>query len=394
MRELVAAEDIECDWRERDAYTYTVDPDRVDQIAKEQEASAEAGLPATLVHEAPAPFEIAAAVRVTDQAEFHPRLYTLALARLAEAAGAAVHEGTRVLNVDAGTPCVIHTDQGELRADRVVIATHYPILDRGLFFSRLEVKRSYAIGVRIQGEAPTGMLYGIDSPTRSLRSHPLQGRELVIVGGEGHLTGDDPDTRRRFTALAQSAREWFDVEAIEYRWSAQDPESIDELPYAGSLVPGKDRILVTTGYRKWGFTNATAAAEVLHAQLGGHTSRFAEAYSTTRADVVRGAPKLMHVGARYAWRFARDRFGSPGPSSPEELARGEATVTGPPTSRVASFRDDDGVLHQVSAVCTHLACEVRWNSAERSWDCPCHASRFDPDGNVIEGPATSPLEAR
>lgn len=390
MRELIRDEAIACDWRDRDAYTYTEDEQRVSELEAEAEAAGALGLPADLVHEVPGPPEAVAAVRFTGQGEFHPRRYVLALADLAERAGCFMAEGTRVTGVDAGEPCVVRTEHASLEADRVVIATQYPILDRSLHFARLHVERSYIVGARTEVPA-AAMLYSIDSPGRSLRSTPLpDGGELMLVGGEGHPTGRRTDTEERYAALADTVRSWFGGAEVAHRWSAQDMVSADTLPFAEPVLGGHRRVWTVTGLRKWGMTLGTAAAQHVAAQLADAPSPHAAAFDHPRLPPLHALGEAVkeNLGNGIRWTTARVAPGK----SPAELEPGEGDVHGPPHRRVATYRDDHNELHTHSAVCTHLGCEVRFNPAERSWDCPCHASRFDArDGHVLTGPAVRRL---
>ncbi len=396
MRDLVAAESLDCDWEERDAWIYTTDPAKADDIAKEASAAADAGLPATLRDGAPLPFATAAAVQVTGQAQCHARKYLLGLADLALQAGARIHEDTRVTGVGTSSPYRITTERGDFHADRVVVATHYPILYRGLYFARLSAERSYCVAARVSGLVPADMYFAIDTPSRSLRTAPLaDGGQLLIAGGDGHETGKDPDAGVHYRNLWEWAREHFDVEPhAEYRWSAQDSSAIDGLPYAGPLHPGTDKLYVITGLRKWGFTNGTLGAQIVADAITGQDNAYAALLDPKRVHLRASIGPLLKENAAVAKRFVGDRIANRGNGDASSLGRGEgAVVTVAEGRRAATYRDGDGALHAVSPTCTHLGCEVRFNPAERSWDCPCHGSRFDVDGNVLEGPAVKPLAA-
>ncbi len=394
MRDLVAAEALDCDWEERDAWTYTTDPARADDIAKEASAAAAAGLPATLRDAAPLPFATAAAVQVTGQAQCHARKYLLGLTDLAVQAGARIFEETRVTGVSSGSPCRVATERGDLHAERVVVATHYPILDRGLYFARLSTERSYCVAARVNGPVPPDMYFAVDTPSRSLRTAPLaDGGRLLIAGGDGHETGKDPDAGVHYRNLWEWAREHFDVEPhAEYRWSAQDSTAIDGLPYAGPLHPGTDKLYVITGLRKWGFTNGTVGAQVVADAITGKENATAALLDPKRVHLRASIGALVKENASVAKHFVGDRIANRGNGDASSLGRGEGAVVAVAGGRrAATYRDGDGALHAVAPTCTHLGCEVRFNPAERSWDCPCHGSRFDVDGNVLEGPAVKPL---
>jgi glycine/D-amino acid oxidase-like deaminating enzyme/nitrite reductase/ring-hydroxylating ferredoxin subunit len=394
MRDLVAAESIDCDWRERDAWTYTTDPSRTDEIEAEATASIEAGLPARFAPRAPLPFDTAGAVHVTGQADVHARRYVLGLAALAEKAGARLHENTRVTGVRTGSPCRVQTEHGEVHAERVVIATHFPILDRGLYFARLSAERSYCVAARVTGDVPEDMLFAIDTPSRSLRTAPLDdGGTLLIVGGEGHEAGKDPESDERYRDLWDWMREHFEVEPrVAYRWSSQDSTAVDGLPYAGPLHPRSDRLFVIAGLRKWGFTNGTACAHTVADLIQGRDTAAADLFDPARIHVRASVGALVKENASVGWRFVRDRVANRSGGDASSLSRGDGGVVRlSDGTRAAAYRDGDGGLHAVSPTCTHLGCEVRFNPAEASWDCPCHGSRFGVDGGVLEGPAVRAL---
>jgi nitrite reductase/ring-hydroxylating ferredoxin subunit len=271
----------------------------------------------------------------------------------------------------------------------VVVATHYPFLDRALFFARLEVKRSYCIAVRVRDQLPAGMSISAGSTTRSIRSFG----DRLIVGGEGHTAGSRDAAPERYERLEAFAREHWDVAAVTNRWSAQDPVPYDHLPIVGRYWPGTSRLFVATGFMKWGLSGGSAAAIVLADQIAGRPNAWSDRFASDRISL-RSLPTLARLNAKVGVEFALDRVTPAQAGSPDEISRGEARVVRHGIDKTGVYRDKEGGLHGVSLRCTHLGCLLRFNGAERSWDCPCHGSRFDVDGNVLEGPATSPLEPR
>lgn len=391
VRRLVAKDQIDCQLEDADAFTYTEDPERLADVEQEAAVAARLGMPADFVAQTELPFPVLGAVRFRGQAQFHPRRYCLGLAAAATADGATIHERTRVLDVDdGGSACRVTTDRGEVRADHVIIATHLPFPARGLYFARAFPMRSYCIAARAEG--PAGMYLSADSPSRSVR-RTADG--WLIVGGQGHKVGQDPHTERHYGALEAWAAERFGVTEIGYRWSAQDHRTADGIPYVGLLDNRAKRTTVATGFRKWGMTNGTVAAMILADRVAGQENPFAKVFDSTRFEPGRSAKELLKENADVAVRFVGDRVASrTHRRAAAELAPGEGGIVDHEGSKVAGFRDDDGTLRCVSAVCTHLGCEVRFNPAERSWDCPCHGSRFGTDGRVLEGPAVRDLEPR
>ncbi|EPJ37924.1 putative Rieske 2Fe-2S iron-sulfur protein YhfW [Streptomyces afghaniensis 772] len=387
---------IDCDWETRSAYTYACDAGRVEELRAEARSAAEAGLPASFVTETGLPFPVAGAVRVTGQAQFHPRKYLLALAADLVEQGGRIFEDTTVLGLDEGEPCRLSTTTGAtVRARDVVVATHYPIFDRALLFARLTPKRELVVAGTIPADRdPDGMFITPDENTRSVRTAPYEGdRRLLIVTGE-HFTPGTGDPRAAFERLTAWAVEHFPDLDVTNRWATQDNSPTDTVPMVGPLHPGARHAYVATGFGGWGMTGGIMAGSLLAAQITGEEREWSGLYDPRRVKpAVREAPSFLKTQAKVAGHFVGDRL-RPAPPV-ESLPPGEgAVVRADGHHRLAVYRDDDGNLHSVSARCTHLGCLVAFNSAERAWECPCHGSRFDTDGKVIQGPATKPLEQR
>jgi Rieske Fe-S protein len=288
----------------------------------------------------------------------------------------------------------VETDSGTITAEHVVVATHMPFPDRALLFARTHPERSYCVAARLEAEAPQGMFITASSPTRSIRSYAAGGGEWLIVGGEGHKVGQGGPTSPHYERLAEFAKRHFAVSEIEYRWSTQDNMPVDGVPFVGKLTPRSQATYVATGFRKWGLAMAAAAAEMVAAAIDGRTHPWQGFFDTNRLNLTASAPELLKENANVAFHFVADRITRRAADSAVGLGRGEGKVVSRHGRQVAVARDEDGVMRAVSARCTHLGCIVAWNDAERSWDCPCHGSRFAIDGSVLQGPATAALEPR
>ena len=394
IADRVERDAIDCDFRRQPSFAYVSDVSHRSEVDDEVEAAVEAGLPASGCETTPLPYPVVAAVRFEHQAEFHVRKYLLALAERLTAAGARIFENTRAVQVDAEEPCVVKTPGGQVRADKVIVATHYPFLDRSLAFARVHPQRSYAIVCRLQGSPPPGMYISGDSPTRSVRAVPIDGEELLLVGGEGHKPGTGGDTEERYRRLEEFAREHWNVDSVAYRWSSQDNTTIDGVPYVGRLTPRVDRVLMATGFAKWGMTGGTAAALVLADLVQGQENPWAELFDPIRLKLRASAGTFLKENAETGLHLVGDPLRKPGKRGIDDLRPGEGDIVTRDGERIAAHRDEDGNVVAVSTRCTHLGCQVSWNSAERSWDCPCHGSRFAPTGEVLQGPAVHRLERK
>ena len=392
MRKLVETLGIDCNWVGASAFTYSEGDEGVAEIEAEIEAATRAGLAATFTTDTDLPYRVAGAARLDHQAQFHPRRYCLGLVDAIRGRGGRVVEHTRARYVDVDERRVV-TDRGVVQADAVVLATHLPFPKAGGYFARAKPMRSYAVAIEPGPEArlPEGMYISVDEPMRSIRS---AADRWIIVGGEGHKVGQDPDTTRRYQALESWSGERFAPARVGHRWSAQDYVSADHLPFIGRLSPGSERVYVGTGYGKWGMTNGTVAAIILADLIQGRDNEWAATFDSTRFALRQSAVGLVRENIDVAKRFAGDRLATRNAPDVTELQPGQGDIAEIDGTRVAAFRDDDGHLHAVSPICTHFGCQVTFNPAERSWDCPCHGSRFDIDGQVLQGPAVEDLAAR
>jgi glycine/D-amino acid oxidase-like deaminating enzyme/nitrite reductase/ring-hydroxylating ferredoxin subunit len=391
---LVEEHELDCDFERASNYLYVEPGSPTRDLEREAEAARQAGVQVEETRETDLPFEVGGAIRVDGQAQFHPWKYVAALARLVAGDASHVFEGTRVTAVRGGSSCLVEAETGTVRAEHVVLATQLPILDRGLYFAKAHPTSSYAIAAPMAADrAPRGMYISVDQPKRSIRSAPAaDGRRLVIVGGEGHRPGEEPDAHERYRRLERFLSERFDVPAAEYHWSTHDYKPLDKLPYIGRLRRGDDRIYVATGFAKWGMTKGTLAASVLTDAILGRKHPDAEIYDSTRLDLKRSAGSFLRENGRIGFAFFRDRARQrPGRAEIEALAPGEGVVARVGAKHYAAYRTEDGLLQTLSARCTHLGCIVGWNPADRAWECPCHGSRFAADGTVVQGPATADL---
>lgn len=396
VAELAKEEDIECGLRRATAYTYAITEQERDAVAAEADATHRTGLPVTTGADAvpDLPFPTYGAVGLADQLQLHPLRYATGLAAAVDGDGCHVFEHSRVLDVREGRPCRVATAGGTVTADRVVIATHYPILDRGVYFARLAATRAYCIAARLRtGTPPRSMTISAGSPAWSTAASPAgSGDELLILAGQSHTAGQHDAGMHPYDRLADFARRHWDVEEITHRWSAQDPAAYDHLPMIGTYRPGADRLYVATAFQKWGLSTSAFAARILADLLTGHANPWADRFSPHRVSL-RATPTLARLNATVAAHFVGDRLRPADSATTADVPTGEARVIGD-RGKTGVYRDEAGNLHAVSLRCTHLGCLVRFNQAERSWDCPCHGSRFDVDGTVLEGPATRPLPRR
>lgn len=388
-------EEHEVDAQRRPAYTFATTGRGARSARAELAAARRAGLSVAWRDHLDLPFRTEGAVELPDQLQVDPLELLDALSREAAAHGVTIVEGVRVQRVVGHDPVRVVTDRGSATADRVVIATNMPILDRGAFFARAKPSRSYGLAYRTAQPAVDGMYLSAESPARSLRDAPDDSGSLLLVGGNGHKPGSAVSEQSRLDELRRWTTDHFPDAEETHAWSAQDYLPHHALPFAGPLLPGRDEVLVAGGYSKWGLTNGVAAALALSGRiLGGHLewARILEPWRTRELRGLLDSARLNgEVGVEMTWGWLRPVV-HPGvgvaPGEGDGTVRLDRVGTPTATARV------DGIERRVSAVCTHLGGVVRWNDAEHTWDCPLHGSRFGPDGQVLEGPATCGLARR
>jgi glycine/D-amino acid oxidase-like deaminating enzyme/nitrite reductase/ring-hydroxylating ferredoxin subunit len=387
---LVGRYAIDCDLEPVAHVVHGSAPTGRRDIAREHDAVSALDLPAQLQAEIEPPQAAGVALRFDDQRHLDPVRYVLGLAGALTRAGGRVYTGTRVLGVRPGRRGLrVRTEHGGLRARHVVFATLLPPLDRALAFTRQKPVRAYGVALRVAEGLPQDSYLGIDEPTRSVRTaRDEHGEPRLVVVGESHLVGREPAPHTRVERLeAFAARRWR-VLATTHQWSGQDYLPLDGLPTVGPLDRAGD-CWVASGFGKWGLSQGTYAGWAIARRLAGvkvtHVRHLHPPKRLGRHEL----PDVLRFNLDSGRRLVTDRLRSS--PDPQTLAPGEGAVVREGARLVATHRRDDGSLGRVSARCTHLGCIVAWNAFERSWDCPCHGSRFDADGQVLEGPAVRPL---
>jgi glycine/D-amino acid oxidase-like deaminating enzyme/nitrite reductase/ring-hydroxylating ferredoxin subunit len=394
IRNIVEENRISCDLAEEDSIIYATSEDSVAKIDKEWKAYEKLGIPGKRLDRIPLPIDVKAALVMTDQARFHPVVYLLHLVQEIVKAGGQIYEFTTAMTVDHGTfSSKVKTKEGYIVECRdVASCSHFPFYGAGgFYFARMYPERSYAVAITREKDDPGGMYLSADNPVRSIRSVTYDGEELLVVGGERHKTGQGTCTYQHYEALETFVRETFGLREIRYRWSAQDYTTLDKIPYIGRVVKDEQHAYIATGYRKWGMTHSTVAAQLLKDMILSVENRYEELYTPSRFHADPSVKTFLEantdvakhlIGGKLEW-IRRD---------PEQIAADEGAVVRMNGKRAGAYRDPGGTLHVVDTTCTHMGCEVEWNDAERTWDCPCHGSRFSFWGDVIEGPAKKPLK--
>ena len=401
IESIASLEDIDCDFERVDGYLFLGGDSTPDELDRELAATHRAGLTdVEMVEKAPFDFwDSGPALRFPRQAQFHPIKYLNGLTRAILRDGGQIFSHAHAEKIVDGEPCRVTTTDGHvIAADHIVVATNSPVNDWVILHTKQSAYRSFVIGARVpRGSIPRGLYWDTPDPYHYIRLQEVDVRldpdradEILIVGGEDHKTGQEDDAERRFRALEDWTRERFPmVKSIEFKWSGQVMEPVDYLAFIGKNPGTDEHIYVATGDSGNGMTHGTIAGMLLTDLILGRKNPWTNLYDPSRKKL-KATPQFLKENLNVAAQYA-DWATKGNVEDIDSIAPGTGAVIRRGTKKIAVFKDDQGNIHQRSAVCTHLYCIVDWNSAERTWDCPCHGSRFDPYGTVVNGPAITPL---
>ena len=388
--ERVATEGgIDCDFRRVPGYLFLGPDDEPETLDREAEAAQRAGLMVERLEDAPVDgIRLGPCLRFADQARFHPLMFVAGLVRGIRDAGGRVYGHSHVVDVADGEPCRVETAAGhEVTAGRVVLATNSPA---GHYLTTMKMVpyRTFVTTLRLTADLTDALYWDTADPYHYVRLSEDEQGPLVLVGGGDYQTGTRDEGRERMDGLEAWARERLPVGEVAYRWSGQVLEPADSMAFIGQAET-ESNVYVCTGDSGQGMTHGVLAALVIGDLISGRKNPWAELYSPLRVSLS-AAGEYVKDQAKVVSRFVD--WLTPGEEeSPGQVARGEGAVIRRGARKVAVYRDEEGRVHERSAVCTHAGCIVHWNSTERSWDCPCHGSRYSPDGDVLNGPAVNAL---
>ena len=365
----------------------------IDRLKADAEAASSLGFDCRFVHRAP--FVDRPAVEFPEQARFHPLLYLKALAATIEGDGSAIFEHSIADDVE-DNPLAVVVGKHRITCEHVVVATHNPIVGKAGMLSasvlqtKLALYSTYAVAGRAErGQVPDALFWDTGDPYRYLRLDRHRDHDIVILGGEDHKTGQVSDQSERFKTLADALTALVPGIKITHQWSGQVIETNDGLPYIGEMSPHQ---FTGTGFCGNGITFGTLTAMMARDAITGRENPWRELFDTGRTKIRGGLWDYLRENKDYPYYLIRDRFAGAEGKSTRALQRGSGKILELDGTKVAAYRHEDGRVTLLSQTCTHLGCHVQWNDAEGTWDCPCHGSRFTPTGEVLAGPAESPLE--
>ncbi len=374
---LIEEQAIDCQLERLPAYLYSTK--ETGRLEEEAAAVRKLGLEAELTTKTTLPFPVRAALRFPNQAQFHPLRF---LDRLAS--GLTVYENTRVTELEEGR---VRTDRGTVLARQIVVTAHYPFLNRpGYYFMRMHQERSYVMALR-HAATLDGMYYGIEPGELSFRT----AGEYLLLSGGAHRTGENSGGGK-YASLWEAARRYYPACEEAAHWSAQDCITLDQVPYIGPYSSKFDRVFVATGFGKWGMSTSMAAAKIITGWIAEGNDSYA-LFHPQRFRLSAAAESLVEETIQSAKGLSQERFVLP-KCTADELPNGHGGIVEQDGKKYGVYKDEQGRVFLVQTKCPHLGCQLEWNPDERSWDCPCHGSRFDYQGNLLDGPAQTPLHTK
>jgi glycine/D-amino acid oxidase-like deaminating enzyme/nitrite reductase/ring-hydroxylating ferredoxin subunit len=394
IEEIVTKEKIECDFKRVDGYLFLPPKGSKQELKDELEAAHRAGLKEVeMLEKAPVKaFDTGTCLRFPNQGQFHPLKYLEGLSAAIEQKGGQIFTDTHVTSVKGGSEAEVKTQSGHtIRAKNVVVATNAPINDNAAIYSKQEPYLTYVIGAAIpKGSVETVLLWDTLDPYHYVRTQKLDEKtDVLIVGGEDHVSGQSNDMNRRFGMLESWTRARFPITDILYKWSGTVLETVDGLGLIGRKPMDEENVYIVTGDSGMGMTHGVIAGMLIRDLILGHKNAWEDLYNPARLPV-KAAGEFAKAGMNVMSNISE--YVTPGEvKTAEDIKLGEGAVIREGLKKIAVYKDEQGKTHSCSAVCAHRGCIVSWNGFEKTWDCPCHGSRYNAMGKVLNGPSMKDL---
>lgn len=393
IRNIIIKNNISCDYKDQDAYVYATDDDELEEIKKEFKAYEKLNIEGFFTENPPLPLKTKGAIAIKNQGQFNPLKYLYCIYNiLTEEKSCDIYEHTRAINiVPYGDYIVVETDKGDIQANKVVVATHYPFDDSfGLYFLRLYQEKEYVLAAKTTSPPFEGMYINVNDPVRSLRFHFSEKENVLILAGGSHRTGEKDDENDSYNELELYLKEIFKDAQIVSKWSTQDCMTYDKIPYIGLYSNSVDNLYVATGYKKWGITQSAAAAIILSNKIMGIKDDYSDIFNPSRVNPKQSYKEFFSSVKSILSAFAK-RI-APAEDELNDIEIGEGKIVNLNGKKVGVYKNEDEKLLFINPVCAHLKCALSFNEAEKTWDCPCHGSRYDVYGSILEGPTVNPID--
>lgn len=393
IKNIMDANNIECDFSWQDSYVYTTLQDEIQQIKDEVKAVKFLGFDAEFVTKTDLPFAVQGAIKFRNQAQFDARKYMLGLATAIINRKGKIYTGTRVGNIEKGMKeYLVTTNNANIVAKKVVMATHYPFISApGFHFLKMYQSTSYGLAVDTKTDLFDGMYINIKDPIYSFRTAMHNGKKVLVVVGADHKTGETIENDNNYAMLKKKVKEIYPQAEILFRWNTEDCIGLDKIAYIGEFSGLMPNVYIGTGFKKWGITTSNVAANIVVDKIMGKENKYEEIFNSNRLKPIKNRWEMQNMLKQTITSIAIEKLQIPD-GSIEEIENDNGGIININGINVGIYKDTSGNVFSVKPVCSHLGCELTWNNLDKTWDCPCHGSRFDYMGENIYNPANKPLE--
>ena len=393
IQKIIEEEQIECEFQKKDAYVFTQKQDEIQKIKKEVEAVNKLGFPAEFVKDTELPINVLGAIKFPNQAQFNPCKYAQGLVKAMP--NVEIYENTKVIDLKQSQDEyeVITENENKITAKYVILATHYPIINiPGYYFLKMYQSLSYVIGAETTKQELNGMYINSELPTISIRTTTLEnGKNLLIVAGMDHKTGEKKDLSNKYEELIKIAKQIDPDCNVKYKWCTEDCISLDKIPYIGEFSNLMPNVYVGTGYKKWGITSSNVAANIIVDKISKRENAYEDVFTSTRLKPIKNHEEMGNMIKEVVKSLIIEKLKIP-QKTLEDIEKENAKIIEIDNKKIGIYKDEKGNLYAIKPVCSHLGCELSWNNLEKTWDCPCHGSRFTYEGKSIYDPSIHDLE--
>ena len=393
IKNIIDEENINCDFKYQNSYVFTTKKSELSLIKNEYNAVSNLGYNCELVTKTGLPFNVVGALCFKNQAEFHPVKYLASLCKCIIARNGKIYTNSTAVDVKMeDSDYITYVNGHEIKSKYVIIATHYPFINfPGFYFTKMYQSTSYLIAIDTKKTLFKGMHISAGVPTLSFRTALYNNKEILLIGGMDHKTGHPSSYKDTYGKLEDIARKYYPDSNILFRWNTRDCISLDKLPYIGSFSSSMPNMFVGTGFKKWGMTLSNVAANIIVDKICGNYNKYEYLFKSTRLKPIKNHDEFKNILVQSTNSLLLDKLKRPNMSF-DEIENNSGSIIEVNGEKVGIYKDDNGKIYAVKPICTHLGCLLSWNDIDKTWDCPCHGSRFNFDGTNLYDPAFKNLD--
>ena len=392
IKNIIDTEKIKCDFEYQNSYVYTTKKSDLYSIKKEIEAVNSLDLNCEFATKTGLPFEVKGAICFKNQAQFNSLKYIYSLCNKIISNNGKIYKNTTAIDIKKElNNYLIYTNRNTVKSKYVIVASHYPFLKiSGLYFAKLYQSTSYIIAIDPKKTLFNGMYINNSYPIFSFRTAKYNGKEILLVAGSDHKSGKPSSYKDSYEILEKEAKKYYPNCEVLYKWNTEDCISLDKIPYVSSYSFSMPNVFVGTGFKKWGMTSSNVAANIIVDKICNKTNKYEYIYRSSRLKPIKNSDEFKNIIVQSTNSLILDKF-KPANMSFEKIANNSGSIIEINNEKVGIYKDINGNIYAVKPICTHLGCLLSWNDVDKTWDCPCHGSRFNFDGKNLYNPAFKDL---